>query len=121
MSIKNKIKKLSFNKSEEEICGFVIHDGKKYDAIKCENKSLNKDLSFLIPAKVFLSIKNKYRIVAVFHSHIDTDENPSEFDIVMSDSVCYPFVTFSTKTKKFSKYIPKYTETEESEIDKIIQ
>jgi proteasome lid subunit RPN8/RPN11 len=58
----------------------------------------------------YLLFKDKYDLLAIYHSHINTDAKPSEFDIKMSNNCCIPFLIYSIETKKFNLYEPQNLE-----------
>ena len=62
--------------------------------------------------------KNDYDLIFVFHSHIIGDEKPSEFDIIMSENSCVPFLIHCTVNKKNNIYLPKNHETDVLTIDR---
>ena len=95
-----------------EICGFVGFDQKqqKYIAQLEKNCSSEPKNFFAIDALNYLMFKNKYSIMSVFHSHTIGNENPSEFDIKMSENCCVPFLVYALNTNKFKIYEPKNKE-----------
>ena len=106
--IKRKIEIECEKKPREEVCGFVVHDGENFDVIPIENKAINKENEFYIPAKEFLFIKEKHNLVAIYHSHIEGPAEESEFDVASSEVCCYPFVIYSMQTNRFGTYVPEY-------------
>lgn len=92
-----------------EICGFIGFDEEsgKYVASVEKNQSPNPAEFFSISPVRYLTFKDSYSVIGVFHSHIAGDENPSDFDIRMSEACCLPFIIYSLNTKKFSIYQPK--------------
>jgi len=108
----NKIKDFLANSSFQsfnEVCGFLgfDEDDKQFVAQIEKNQASDPKSFFLIDPISFLKFKESYSIVAVFHSHVSGDENPSEFDIKMSEACCLPFMIFSINSKKFYIYEPK--------------
>ena len=101
-----------------EICGFV---GKKDDVFvveECKNVAEDKTNYFAIDPIDYLMFKNDYDLIFVFHSHIIGDEEPSEFDIIMSENSCVPFFIHCTVNKKNNIYLPKNHETDVLTIDR---
>lgn len=92
-----------------EICGFLGFDknSKKYIAKIEENQSTDPKNHFMMNPVSYLNFKNQYDLIGIFHSHVIYDEQPSEFDIKMSESTCLPFIIFSINSKKFSIYEPQ--------------
>lgn len=95
-----------------EICGFLGYDesSKRY-VTQLENNCSNDPKNFFaIDALRYLLFKQKYSMLGIFHSHIIGDEEPSEFDIKMSENCCVPFLVYGLNTKKFKIYEPKNSE-----------
>ena len=95
-----------------EVCGFVGFDTDTNEYLVKEEENVSPDPSnyFLINPLNYLLFKDKYSMVAVFHSHIVGDENESEFDVKMADNCCQAFLIYSLNTKKINIYSPKYVE-----------
>ena len=99
----------SYKNMSNEICGFVgfNDESKKFIATIEKNEAIDPRSYFVINPVSYLRFKDSYSILGIFHSHIMGDENPSEFDIKMSESCCVPFVIFSINSKKFHVYEPQ--------------
>lgn len=97
-----------------EICGFLGFDREKKAYIIQNQKNIAEDPSkhFMIDPLSYLLFKERYDLLAVYHSHINSDAEPSEFDIKMSNTCCIPFLIYSTETKKFHLYEPQNLETD---------
>lgn len=95
-----------------EICGFVgFNDvNQEYTAQVEKNIAQDPRNFFSISPVKYLNFKNDNKFIGIFHSHILGDENPSEFDIKMSEAACIPFIIFSLNSKKFSFYEPQNKE-----------
>ncbi|MGB0880505.1 MAG: Mov34/MPN/PAD-1 family protein [Polaribacter sp.] len=119
MNIKHKIVKACNKNRNEEICGFIVYENGEFNVHECENKAEDKENQFYIPAKDFLYVKNNYNIVGVYHSHIESEEKPSEFDKKMSNLVCLPFIIYSYKTQKFAIFEPEFLDCEKKLLEKI--
>lgn len=119
MSIKRKIEFECEKDVSEERCGFVIHKDGELDLIMSENRAEDKKNQFYIPAKEFLYVKNKNDIVAIYHSHNDGTERPSEFDIKSSDIICYPFLIYCTKNNKFWIHEPEYSDAKPDQLEQL--
>jgi hypothetical protein len=113
----------SKNNQTMEICGFIGYDQKqeKYIIQLEENCSGDPKNFFAIDALNYLIFKNKYSIVSVFHSHIVGDENPSEFDIKMSENCCVPFLVYGLNTNKFKIYEPQNKEYDTNKLKDLIK
>jgi len=104
-----------------EICGFLgfDHDNKKYVVQLEENCSNEPKHFFSINALNYLLFKNKYAMLSIFHTHIIGDEQPSEFDIKMSENCCIPFLVYGLNSKKFQIYEPKNSEYDVKTLERI--
>lgn len=109
----NQIKDFIINHSAKnfntEICGFIGFDENNNEFVASleKNESPDPKSFFLISPVNYLKFKNQYSMLSIFHSHIIGDENPSEFDIKMSESCCLSFTIFSLNSKKFHIYEPQ--------------
>lgn len=110
--ISNFIKQQSHLQSRNEICGFIGWDqeSQKYVVSVEENKAEDPKNFFMISPSAFYLFKKQYDMIGIFHSHISGDEQPSEFDIKMSEACCVPFVIYSLNSKKFHIYEPSSSE-----------
>jgi proteasome lid subunit RPN8/RPN11 len=106
-----------------EICGFIGFDTnqQKYVCKLEKNCSSEPTHFFAIDALNYLIFKNKYSMISVFHSHILGDENPSEFDIKMSENCCIPFLVYSLNTDKFKIYEPRSSECDSQQLQELIK
>jgi proteasome lid subunit RPN8/RPN11 len=104
-----------------EICGFLGFDenAQKYIAKIEKNESPNPKDFFIINPVNYLNFKNSYSLISVFHSHVIYDEQPSEFDIKMSESLCLPFMIFSINSKKFHIYEPQNKDYDVNMLERI--
>jgi proteasome lid subunit RPN8/RPN11 len=104
----NIIKKWSEENLYTEICGFLGFDlnENKYIAKLEKNCASDPRQFFAISSLNYLLFKNQYEMLSVFHSHIIGDEDPSEFDIKMSENCCIPFLVYSINTKQFKVHEP---------------
>lgn len=101
------IKKYSKSRISVEVCGFIGSFDGEYVVMFCENVSEDPREYFAIDPIDFLNFKSKCKLGCVFHSHVNGDENPSEFDIVMSENCAVPFMIYSLNTDKFKIYSPE--------------
>lgn len=92
-----------------EICAFIGYCSKENNYIISFEDNISSDPKnfFCISPAKYLKFKNTYEIIAVFHSHNVGDEEPSEFDIKMSENCCIPFMIFSINSRKFHFYEPQ--------------
>lgn len=111
--IKDFIVSCCFAQMSNEICGFIGWDEqeKKYVATLENNEAQDPTKFFVLNPAAFLQFKNNYSLLGIYHSHVVGDENPSEFDIKMSEACSVPFIIYSINTKKFHIYEPQYTDS----------
>jgi proteasome lid subunit RPN8/RPN11 len=104
-----------------EICGLLGFDKEtqQYIAKIEKNQSPDPKNYFLMDPINYLNFKNRYSLIALFHSHIICDEKPSEFDIKMSEAACLPFIIYSINSKNFSIYEPINKDYEQDLLGKI--
>jgi len=115
------IKKLSHQNLRGEICGFLGYDysGEQYIIQQEENISPNPSSLFIINPLNYLLFKDRYTMVAIFHSHIAGDESASEFDVKMAENCCQPFLIYSLNSKKINIYTPETTEADVKILERI--
>lgn len=102
----NLIKELvEFSESSplREVCGFIIYKDDDLFFEKMINYS-NQDDYFRIDPISFLKRSLSNELVAIFHTHVDSEELPSEYDIQNSKNCLYPFLIYSLETKKFNLF-----------------
>lgn len=106
------IKKISEGNFRNEVCGFVgfDHNGECFVVKQAPNIAEDPERFFLISPLDYLLFKEDYRLIAVFHSHVVTDEQPSEFDKKMAENCCNPFLIYSLNTQKINIYEPQNME-----------
>ena len=68
--------------------------------------------NFVLDPLQYLIFKDKYEVITVFHSHVIGDEEPSDFDVLMSENSCVPFSVYSLNTKKYYIHRPSQPETD---------
>ena len=108
-----KLSELAHSYLALEVCGFIGFDKKKKNFVLQLEKNEADDPSsyFIINPLNYLLFKEKYDMVAIFHSHIIGNEEPSEFDIKMATVCCQPFLIYSLNTKKTYIFTPQKTES----------
>lgn len=91
-----------------ELCG-MLGFNKQNELIYCEmqNRSAEPDKFFALDPYDFLKFIKDFTPIALFHSHIYGDENPSDFDIKSSNNSCLCFLIYSVTTEKFFIYEPQ--------------
>ena len=89
-----------------EGCGVIgISKGKSH-WIPCRNIAEN-DEDFIFDSKEYLTIRKKYDIVAIIHSHPDAESEPSECDINNCNALGIPYYIFSFPDMEMSILEPK--------------
>tara|TARA_R100001163_G_scaffold64630_1_gene59330 strand:+ start:1101 stop:1520 length:420 start_codon:yes stop_codon:yes gene_type:complete len=116
-----KIKQIAHENFRSEICGFLGFDEDKKEYLIQLEQNVSEDPSnfFLINPLSYLLFKDDYKMIGVFHSHIKGDENPSEFDVKMSENCCQPFIIYSLNSKKINIYTPKSSEVDVNILNRI--
>ena len=104
-----------------EICGFLGYNMEDNTFIvqEAENAADNPQVFFLVDPLEYLLFKEKYSILALYHSHITGDEEPSEFDMEMSENSCLPFLVFSLNTQKVHIYEPQNSDSDVNTLERI--
>jgi proteasome lid subunit RPN8/RPN11 len=109
------IKNIGEGNLRNEICGFVGFDwngeaGGEFVIKEAKNVAEDPINYFLINPLEYLLFKEDYDLVALFHSHLISDEQPSEFDKKMAENCCNPFLIYSLNTQKINIYEPQNME-----------
>ena len=74
--------------------------------LDCVNTHSIKEKYFRIDPDEYLYFKINSTILAIFHSHVNEPERPSEYDKDMFEELCVPYYIYSVKTGKMSLSIP---------------
>jgi proteasome lid subunit RPN8/RPN11 len=104
-----------------EICGFLGYDEEtgRYVWQRELNASPDPQNFCTIDPFNYLKFQEDYEVFAVFHSHIIGSAKPSEFDIKMSGTSCFPFLIYSVQEKKFHIYCPPNHEIDVNKLDRL--
>ena len=95
-----------------EVCGFIVYRNNTLFFEKTINDS-NQDDYFRINPISFLERLLSNELVAIFHTHVDSEEKPSEYDIQNSKNCLYPFLIYSLETKRFHLFdLPEFKRPE---------
>lgn len=103
----NEIKILCNQNRDFEICGFIVEDGDNYKLIQVDNKHPNKERNFLISPRDYLEVKNKFKIIYLFHSHPDGEEF-SEMDFQYQKYHNLNMLMYNVKNDFFKEMMCKY-------------
>jgi proteasome lid subunit RPN8/RPN11 len=112
------IKEFSESSPLREACGFISEKNGELIFEKAINFS-DLDDYFMINPVDFLERKLSGELVAIFHTHINGEENPSEYDILNSKNCLYPFLIYSLETEKFFLYDEPHFERSEKSVLKL--
>jgi proteasome lid subunit RPN8/RPN11 len=104
--------------TSKEVCGFVCYKDEEVFFKPAKNHSKDKDIFIINPAD-FLERKLSGELLAIFHTHIDAKENPSEYDIQNSKNCLYPFLIYSLATKGFYLFDMPHFERPEKGVIKL--
>lgn len=84
--------KIHVNSSpKREICGFLVSHKRKILYVPCTNVSQGEN-EFVIDAEEYAEVSDKYEILAVVHSHVNTNPNPSQADLIAIEKHNLPFL-----------------------------
>tara|TARA_R110000772_G_C13044110_1_gene413315 strand:+ start:32 stop:475 length:444 start_codon:yes stop_codon:yes gene_type:complete len=103
----DKISEISESKVSQEVCGLLGKKKDYYVIQECINISETPRDQFVLDPIQYVLFKNEYEPIALFHSHIVGDESPSDYDILMSENSCLPFMIYALNTKAFYIHVPK--------------
>lgn len=117
----NKIVEICKSNEYVEVCGFLGFKKDSNEFIVEEQENISDDPSkyFLISPVNYLLFKDRVDDMIVFHSHINGDEKPSEFDVKVADNCCDPFLIYSLVSKKIHIFTPQYSEVDVSIIQRL--
>lgn len=109
-NLKKQIKKHSELDETIECCGFVIFSNSEKELINypCQNTSVNPSQSFKIDPVEYIEAKQIGQILAIYHSHPDTEGNLLEFselDKKTSENLNLPNILYLLKTEEFLTYV----------------
>ena len=91
-----------------ECCGIIAFDNAfQLQVIPCENIHIDKKRFFEINPDEFLKNEKRYNILSIYHSHVETGPEPSEYDKAISDQWGLPFYIYSVKENNFFLYFPE--------------
>jgi proteasome lid subunit RPN8/RPN11 len=119
MDIKKQLIDVSTPHINDEVCGFVCRGDGGYFYLEAKNRSPEPDQFFYISSVDFLKAKRDNNLVAIFHNHTNESEEPSHFDKVVSENVCFPMVIYSNMTKAFNIFVPEELDCDPKDIEKL--
>jgi len=91
-----------------ESCGLFVYNEIMSDCIflPFKNDNIYDPNLFSLNNQDFTKLYQKNQIVSLFHSHIIHEENLSELDIEVAESLALPSMVYSLLTKEFELYYP---------------
>ncbi len=102
-----------------ECCGFLGFKEDQFIAQMAENRSPEPQSFFCVDPVDYLKFCHDYTMIAIFHSHINTNAVFSESDKFASEAICLPYLMYSVQENKFSLYIPENHEIDVSILEKV--
>ena len=90
-SILNDVKTHVNASPHREICGLIVSHRRKNFYVPCANISQGEN-EFIIDAVEFADISDKYKVLAVVHSHIGISPKPSQADLISIEKNNLPFL-----------------------------
>lgn len=115
-SLIKKIIEYSNTEPFREVCGFVCYKNGELSFEAAENHSKDVDYFQISPID-FLQKKMNGDLLAIFHTHTNTKEDPSECDIENSKNCLYPFLIYSLASERFHLFdLPHFERSEKGVI-----
>jgi proteasome lid subunit RPN8/RPN11 len=107
IDVKNDIKNHALEKPKEEVCGIIfLNERFEPAAVKCRNTHPDPESSFKISLDELYFVKNKYKILALYHSHPNSPATPTPCDVNNSEENGYPMYIYSVSEDSFYLYRP---------------
>jgi len=117
-NLKDQLIKFAESSPLREVCGFVCYENDELFFEEAINISTD-DSFFIINPIDFLQKKIGKTLLAIFHTHVDCAEEPSEYDIKSSKNCLFPFLIYSLETEKFHLFDVPYFERSEKGVSKL--
>lgn len=102
-----------------ECCGFLGIKNNQFIGEITANRSPNPNLFFYIDPMDFIKFSTENELIAIFHSHTNTDAVFSDWDKEASEAACVPYLVYSVQQNKFAFYIPENHEIDVNILDKV--
>lgn len=110
-NIKSYIREHALEEDPKECCGVVIIKNTKQSAIKCKNIAENPKKSFSLRPSDYLKASRAGKILAIYHSHPNDNNNFSPYDMSNSKIHNIPFILYCSPKNAFSTFNPQKNKT----------
>lgn len=105
------------NKSELEVCGFVLVDNGELRIEPAQNIGVYENDVFEVhPLEVIRQIKSG-KLAAIYHTHPTTSEEESDFDKFNCENSCIPYLIYSKQSQKFNLLVPNFCHVKKEHVD----
>lgn len=106
---KEEIRSHSLEEQPKECCGLIIYDKEKerIRVLRCKNNSSSKKNHFEIHPRDYLRASLRGKILAMYHSHPNSDKSFSELDKYQSDGHRIDSVLYTVGLDSFKVYKAK--------------
>ena len=94
--------------NQEVGCVFYFNESfSDYNFLNIQSKNLIEKNFFSCSDSTFYKLFKENRVISLFHTHIESGPELSDFDIEIANSFILPSCVFSVKTKEFNLYYPE--------------
>jgi proteasome lid subunit RPN8/RPN11 len=80
-----------------EACGVVVQGDKRALVINCQNVAENPRIYFRIDPVEMATIARDYKVISIWHSHVDQAPTPSPADIACCEATALPWIIISVR------------------------
>lgn len=86
----------------EEACGYIVGDRGRERYMRCKNVNPKPTDNFSIAAEETDSLREKYELLTLVHSHPDHDATPSELDKLACEETGMPWLIVSIREGEYA-------------------
>jgi proteasome lid subunit RPN8/RPN11 len=104
--IRAAIKAHALEEPTKEVCGYIITSGKKLRVLRSKNTAEIPERYFRLDPNEYLSLIESGDLKAFYHSHPETNEEPTMPDKEYSEELELPSIIYSLPRDEFSFYEP---------------
>lgn len=104
--MKSEIESICEKNKDLESCGFITFEKNNFVISECKNVSKDSLNNFEISFNDHIKFL-KRNIIAIFHSHVVSEDLFSDNDKKHSEETMVPYLLYSLKNKRHNIYIPK--------------